>query len=371
MSNAKKRWVDFDVGGVGRTTLAQRVADGIIAAIAAGGYAKGDVLPSRKDIAERLGVGEITVRSALAKLTADGHVTLRRGVGCVISGMRCHRRVPKVLDVMGEDVGSFSACITGNVLHYELSKSGFKYEGVALPSGVGERDYLRLLQEALGETPDFVIVRACNERFDRICRVVGKTGIPYVGMFGGVAHSGHCVGNVVYDASAAVDDFVADCVKAGVRSVLHVDQGVDSYIDAVPQLEKRGVVVERLSIGESLHALADLDALVAESAKLMSERLKAGPLPDLVFIMNDFIAGGVISTLLRRGVRIPQDVAVVAYVNRGSGFFFPKPFACLEYDSRACAREIAGGILKWFRTGLFPKTIRSRPVYCRGVTFPV
>ena len=366
-----KKWIDFGLEGRRGGSLSQRIADGIVDAIASGRYAKGDVLPSRKDIAERLGVGEITVRSALAKLTADGYVTLRRGVGCVIAGTRRHRRVPKVLDVMGEDVGSFSACITGNVLHYELSKAGFRYEGVALPSGVGERDYLRLLREALEETPDFVIIRACNERFERLSRVVGASGIPYVGMFGGVAHSGQCVGNVVYDASAAVDDFVADCVKAKVRSVLQVDQGVDSYIDAAPQLEKKGIAVERLSIKESLHALADLDALVAESAKLMSERLKADPLPDLVFIMNDFIAGGVISTLLRRGIRIPQDVAVVAYVNRGSGFFFPKPFACLEYDSRACAREIAGGIVKWFRTGRFPKTISSRPVYYRGETFPV
>ena len=51
----------------------------------------------------------------------------------------------------------------------------------------------------------------------------------------------------------------------------------------------------------------------------MLERMKKGPLCDLLFVADDHLALGVIPALLEGGVRIPEDLKFVTHYNKGFG----------------------------------------------------
>ena len=64
----------------------RKVADDITAAIEAGGFPPGALLPSEAELAERYSVSRGTVRQAFAALRADGVIASRRGARRVVIG---------------------------------------------------------------------------------------------------------------------------------------------------------------------------------------------------------------------------------------------------------------------------------------------
>ena len=67
-------------------SLYRKVAEDIKAAIAAGAYPPGALLPSESELAERYSVSRGTVRQAFAALRADGVIASRRGARRVVIG---------------------------------------------------------------------------------------------------------------------------------------------------------------------------------------------------------------------------------------------------------------------------------------------
>ena len=67
-------------------SLYRKVAEDIKAAIAAGGYAVGNRLPSESELAERYSVSRGTIRQAFAALRANGVIASRRGARRVVLG---------------------------------------------------------------------------------------------------------------------------------------------------------------------------------------------------------------------------------------------------------------------------------------------
>src|SRR6202012_368965 len=67
-------------------SLYRKVAEDLKAAIAAGAYPPGALLPSEAELAERYSVSRGTVRQAFAALRAGGVVASRRGARRVVSG---------------------------------------------------------------------------------------------------------------------------------------------------------------------------------------------------------------------------------------------------------------------------------------------
>ena len=101
----------------------------------------------------------------------------------------------------------------------------------------------------------------------------------------------------------------------------------------------------------------------------MRERLARGPLCDLVFVTDDYMAMGVLPVLLERGVRIPEDVCFVTLRNQGGGPAFTKSLAAIETDPWQRGASLAEQILDWFEAGTFAAR-PTVPRYVRGETFP-
>ena len=90
---------------------------------------------------------------------------------------------------------------------------------------------------------------------------------------------------------------------------------------------------------------------------------------DLVFSSDDYLTSGILPVLLESGLRIPEDVKLVTFRNKGGGPAFTKSFACIENDPKVRGENVAEDILRWFKTGKMALSDRVL-TYVRGETFP-
>jgi len=75
----------MDIPDKGKGPLYQRVADDIVAQVAAGNWCVGGRLPSERELCERYQVSQITVRRALRELAHAGRVYSHHGLGWFVS----------------------------------------------------------------------------------------------------------------------------------------------------------------------------------------------------------------------------------------------------------------------------------------------
>jgi GntR family transcriptional regulator len=86
--------------------LVDQVRTGIRQAIASGGLAPGDALPTVRQLAADLGINLNTVARAYRQLEAEGLVSTRRGRGTVVEAAResSHEPIESVLQRIGEQI---------------------------------------------------------------------------------------------------------------------------------------------------------------------------------------------------------------------------------------------------------------------------
>lgn len=76
----------------------------------------------------------------------------------------------------------------------------------------------------------------------------------------------------------------------------------------------------------------------ADGAAAMRQLLDQGERPDAVFAFNDLLALGAIRTLLERGLRVPQDVAVAGFDDIEDGRFSTPTLTTIAPDAAQIAR---------------------------------
>jgi LacI family transcriptional regulator len=118
---------------------------------------------------------------------------------------------------------------------------------------------------------------------------------------------------------------VINNMKAGYEATAHlIEQGCKRIAHITANL-KRNVYAERLKgyqLALAEHGLKYNDKYVivddlSEEASILSAKkiLAMRPLPDGIFITNDFCAAVCIQTLKEAGIRIPEDIAIVGFNN--------------------------------------------------------
>ncbi len=118
---------------------------------------------------------------------------------------------------------------------------------------------------------------------------------------------------------------VINNMKAGYEATAHlIEQGCKRIAHITANL-KRNVYSERLKgyqLALAEHGLKYNDKYVivddlSEEASILSAKkiLAMRPLPDGIFITNDFCAAVCIQTLKEAGIRVPEDIAIVGFNN--------------------------------------------------------
>ncbi|MFF5973848.1 LacI family DNA-binding transcriptional regulator [Streptomyces sp. NPDC012769] len=141
-----------------------------------------------------------------------------------------------------------------------------------------------------------------------LAALIGRARIPTV--FGGRSSAGRdvAVPYVDCDNRGGARAAVRHLVSLGRRRVAHIAgprdlmaalDRIDGYRDVLPDADP-ALVVEG-------------DFTEASGARAMAELLDRCPDVDGVFASNDLMASGVLRTLRERGIRVPEDVAVVGF----------------------------------------------------------
>ena len=104
------------------------------------------------------------------------------------------------------------------------------------------------------------------------------------------------------------------------------------YKGATQALDQAGVALDpRLVVGE-------LPWIRPSGAQLMSELLDRNARPDAVVCFNDALALGALHELLRRGVRVPDDVALIGFDNVEDTQYTQPTLSTIDPDRAQIAR---------------------------------
>ncbi|MDN3272288.1 LacI family DNA-binding transcriptional regulator [Streptomyces sp. MA15] len=152
--------------------------------------------------------------------------------------------------------------------------------------------------------------------------------------------------HIAIDNVAAARTAVQHLVSLGRREVAFI--GDRRGRSEPSRLRKRGWREELVSAGLS----AD-DGLIAatdgwgraDGAEAMTRILETGRRPDAVFAYNDLMAIGAMRVLHERGLRVPEDVAVVGFDDVAEGRFSTVTLTSISPDKEAIGRLAVESVL--------------------------
>lgn len=349
------------------TSLTDQVTDGFRRAIADGTYASGETLPSLRELSANLGVSLIVTRAAYARLEKEGLVALRRGFGCTVVGGKARLWKGCVLLVTrGRGYGFVSGIVT-DVIRERLLKAHYRVTSVTAYEGA---DGCAQLDYAFKQTFDLVVTVGCEKAF---MSRISRAKVPTVVFGGRLENVPRGMEYIPFQSESAVPDFVRHCKRAGVKSVLQVGLGMHmSFANAERELNDAGIRVRLWRIRPDDTVYGGIEAAQKRAAQLFERQLSRGRawLPDVIYFSDDYVAQAALVLMLAQGVRVPEDVRVVTWANKGHVPVFPKTLTRMEYDPVEAGATVAERILARLesRATCVPMSV---PHYVIGESFPV
>jgi len=119
---------------------------------------------------------------------------------------------------------------------------------------------------------------------------------------------------VVIDNFKAGYDATTHLIKQGCKRIMHVtaSQQRNVYADRFKGY-KQALIANKIPYNPKLLVINDLSEKAAIDTARHIMHMK--PLPDAVFITNDFCAAICMKTLMEQGIKVPEDIAFVGFNN--------------------------------------------------------
>lgn len=180
--------------------------------------------------------------------------------------------------------------------------------------GTHKDEYARLdayLEEMLSRSVDGIVFQSPSPEGLKAIEMIRRTNTPLVTI---EAHPRYGTWDVGVDRAAGAMLQVRHVLELGRKPAFFFT----AYQGYTGTEKIRGI---RMALQEAGHALDDFPVLerwqvrwpTKAGAMMTQELIDSGRSFDAIITMSDMVAQGVIATLLRRGLRVPQDVAVVGY----------------------------------------------------------
>ncbi|MBR4654065.1 MAG: LacI family DNA-binding transcriptional regulator [Kiritimatiellae bacterium] len=358
----------FRIDRARKEHLVDQLADGLRRAILHGYYRPGDVLPNMDALAREAGVSAIVSRLAFRRLRGEGLVQSHPRIGTVVLDAKYLRRKGHVLMVETQRYDNYIISIMDGILRERLLQSGYQVSQVTVFLDPEGRPDYSLLDSLLLERHDLTTLT-----FDAygVRRHLHAKGVPF--MFTGDTRRPPpgCTDFISMDDTAAVPDFVAHCLARGVKHVGEVTAGA-SMAPCGKALRKAGIQVEKIEVSFVTVEKNGREA-VERGAIATFSRLLADPgwkMPEVLFFNDDYAAVGAFLAFARYGVRVPEDVRVVSWSNRGNGPYHWKGVTRMELDPVDAGETMARYALARLSGQAIPFTTSVRPVYIVDETFP-
>ncbi len=318
-----------------------RIADTLRDELEVGRWRAGDRLPSVDELCERFGVGPFAVRAAVRKLRDEGLVDLRQRVGIVATqkgGLVMNGRVLFV--AIGPSLFFFVWRLVDG-LSRRFDEARWSFDTVFLYRVNGDVDISPLARKvAFGVR--LAVVLACEHE---IMDALELAGVPYIVLNGYGLDWPRATGVVRDDVRGCYDDLVKALLERRVKSVVEFEYARTMDRSFKAQLAAAGIPVRRVFCEREsleLRSLTDVKRLghsaVARFFSVDSNR--ANP-PDVVLFDDDHLADGGLVALYETGLRIPEDIGVVFYSNKGDEPVLGVSTARIENDPALLADIVA------------------------------
>ena len=341
--------------GITSDQLYQILRDDLIA----GKYIEGDSLPSLREFEAQYGLSKDTVNRVLAAL--EGEKLINR-VGQRRYPVRRHRsedRIIAVEHVFRRNEHPFYSAVDDGIVDTFLSSEygihlfthreseEFKLSNGTVMASLLERGILRGIMLPLG-APQIEDLHVFRDYGVIVCTVgvepgpgvilldiehaalqgthhMIKLGFDHIGivcaqnMAKGMAVKGYCQALALNDISHHEEDII-DCTEFFPSSVgPYSDHGVphETYLQ-----EKLQPIIEG-----------------ARQAAL--RRIEAGNFPRGLYISDEYLAIGVVRALQEKGLRVPQDVALVSGMSSGNWAMELTGLTTTQFNGYACGIEAA------------------------------
>ena len=345
--------------------LAEQFADALRNAIRSGKFGIGDILPTVREWTSELGCSAFVPRKAMRTLAKEGALSVKRHVGAVVTGRLVPERRRFVVYVSVDNGDIWSRNVFAFHLGEMLRSAGMRFEHVLIGRGREAESSVHLL-DAVRRGVDFALCEISQAKYTDIFR---RAGIPFAVI---------SVGHEQFPGAEAVfkrvdDELVADIVRILKRERCRRIEiyGGGSWLNdrmSAPFFSV-GLHVQRRVLAMPPHRQCvsawQKAALDAFDARLSSSG--DGGLPDAIVFYDDFIAAGAFLAMVRHGVRIPEDVKILTFSNKGLGPVFFRPLTRFESDHAANAAKIGRWIRAWL-AGKRPEPPRIAAKFIRGAT---
>ncbi|OUQ78569.1 GntR family transcriptional regulator [Flavonifractor sp. An100] len=331
----------------------QQVADVLRGEIAEGLYQKRMLLPTEQVLCQQFNVSRQTIRQALSVLASEGYIQRKQGSGSHIlkrdEGLSAPRRTVAVVTTY---ISNYIFPSILREIETVLSANNGAPTLYATQNQVSSER--RILQSLLdGELPDGILVEGTktglpNPNLDLYRKLISR-GVPMVFM--------HGIYPELSDSLSVLDDnygggrqLVEYLYAKGHRSIAGIFknddiQGLQRYAGYTDALRDLGLPLEDQRVlwynTESKELFLSGDAFWDLAGDMF---LNCSAL----VCYNDEIASRLVSLLLKRGVRIPEEVAVVSFDNSQYSELSVLPITSLSHGEYNVGRMAAELLIRLF-----------------------
>lgn len=146
---------------------------------------------------------------------------------------------------------------------------------------------------------------------------------------------------VFVDSFAAARDMTLALASSGRRriAVLGTTQGRGSAA-AIQRTQGYEAALDSLGIPRDESLLIPCEKWTPETAaKALGAYLEGSPVPEALFCFTDSMAIGALSVLWKRGLRVPEDIAVAGFDDIADGRYAVPSLTTVSFDKRMIASE--------------------------------
>ena len=329
-----------------KATLSDEIAAALRNELTDGQWVAGAALPSVDDLREWFGAGEYAVRRALKQLRDEGFITLRQRVGAVATEKVSQAWKGTVAFVHVGAVGSYYSHMLAQQLTWRFEEAGWCMSSIFLAVEKDGSIDLAPLRRHISNGLSFVV--GAFARYE-ISDMISAAGVPHV-ILGGYTRDfpkAHAV--LQADNRTCYDKLICALKARRAKTILEFD--FDRLMDRSfkNQLFAAGLAVRRVMHrfeGDGVSLGTIREAGYRTVADFFADERNRRKLPDVILFDDDYFAAGGISALLEAGLRIPEDVGVVSFVNKGNELSIGKRITGIGCDPAADGDIIAAYVLK-------------------------
>ena len=327
--------------------LSEKIAETLRRELMDGRYGPGRAFPSVDALRQRFGAGEYAVRHALRRLREEGLVIHRQRTGTVPTEKAfCAFKGRVALVCVGEAADFFRNALAIRLAR-QLGEAGYDFSSLFLtgaPDGeLNVKPVFQLARNGLS----FAVILAVERRVTDVCDALG---IPYVVINGYGRYFPNARAVIREDFRGCFAELIGALRKRGVKALHEFD--FERVMDRGfrRQLVEAGITLSSTRFMRDASepwAIADMKRTGHWMvSRFFAENGNRRHPPDAILFDDDYLAAGGLAALYEAGFRVPEDIGVVFYSNKGNEPVLGVEPTRIENDPVSYGDAVASYVLK-------------------------